>query len=209
MVSVGHLDAQLKSKSHHTLDLGVYLDYVGAWITNARLLGDHYKQSEYRLMKLQAKIGRQRFLSRYVNRMKEICGPPELCIVGIGSWSFSASIGNSPQRMLWEALSTAGFNVYSVDEAYTSRRCSGCQSQSAECHNFRLCDSGSSRFGLRWGLTQCDSCLALFNRDSVGSSNIRIAATYAAHGKARPAYLSSPTKVSTVGINNTPLMVQE
>jgi hypothetical protein len=36
-------------------------------------------------MKLQSKIDRQRLLSRYVNRMKEVCGPLEFYIVGIGS----------------------------------------------------------------------------------------------------------------------------
>jgi hypothetical protein len=194
-MSVAELEATLKGSTHRTLDLDEYLAHLDKWFKVVGLLRNHYLLPEYRLMKLHAKIGRQRSVARYVQRLKDVAGPPDQCIVALGHWSFSGFTGKSPQRLVYNALAAAGFKVYFVNEALTSRRCSGCQSQDADCHNFRLCQAHAAapRLSLRWGLSQCQRCGTRFNRDKNGSDNIYISALHSLFGVDRPDYLTIPS----------------
>jgi len=81
-------------------------------------------------------------------------------------------------------LRAAGVTVFLVNEAYTSKRCSHCQSQDAECCGANvpgvLVRHGKGRFHRlkeSHGRLICSGCGAMWNRDVNACHNMLIAAS--------------------------------
>jgi transposase len=93
----------------------------------------------------------------------------------------------------------AGFHVWKVDENYTSKRCHGCKV--GDCAPFRLVKNPRGAVArakrptvIRWGLTRCDACGRLWDRDVNSAQNILwAAASHLVHNAGRPAALAPLT----------------
>ncbi len=140
--------------------------------------------------------------------IKSLCdmygqGKAENVVFVVGDWSLTGALSwqrgakrPAAYSRILHHLRAAGVTVLLVDEAYTSKRCSHCQSQDAECAGKDvpgvLVGHGKSRFNVlneSHGRLICSGCGAMWNRDVNACHNMLILASAQLHLGERPPHL--------------------
>jgi hypothetical protein len=157
-----------------------------------------YNQHKHRKRRFQRYRKRQRSEARMINSFKEKFGDPEVTIVCIGDWSernhgrFLEPVKGKGFRKLFKK---AGYQLFLVDEFRTSKMCSKCENEEAECVRFRWVKNPKPRSRIAHpisrchGLLRCTTCNTLWDRDILGATNIYKIADMAINGEERPQYL--------------------
>jgi hypothetical protein len=181
---------------------------------NGKLL-QFYEVFEHRKLKWYGYINRQRSEARFLDLFRQIFGPPDQVVIGIGDYEqhqhrkFKEPVKGKGFRQMFRR---AGYkNLYLVDEHKTSCRCYNCKDfvkenhviVGGECTTFRRCRNPRPwRKGesiIRHGLLMCQTCQKLWCRDTNASLNIWEIMNAAQEERARPRYLQR----STVSLSNT------
>ena len=200
--------------SHKTLSFEQFQHYVKHKnLINSKLLR-FYEEFIYRKLRFNGYINRQKSEARFLNRFREIFGPPDAVTIGIGDYE------QSQHRKFKEPVKGKGFrkmfrragykDVYLVDEHKTSCRCHNCKDViqgnevvGGECVTFRTCKNPRPwRNGgeiIRHGLVMCQTCQKLWCRDTNASLNIWEIMKVCQEGRSRPPYLTR----GKVSLSNT------
>jgi hypothetical protein len=178
---------------------------------NSKLLS-FYEIFEHRRLKWYGYINRQKSEARFINRFKELFGPPEQVVIGIGDYEqhqhrkFKEPVKGKGFRKMFRR---AGYeNLYLVDEHKTSCRCHNCKDVISDnkivggkCVTFKKCQNPrpwrKEENIIRHGLLMCQTCQKPWCRDTNASLNIWEIMKKAQQGKERPKYLQRG-KVSTI-----------
>ena len=164
-----------------------------------------YTDLAFRRLRWQGFRATQRADANVVKRFTAAFGGPDTTAICWGDWAEHGREGSTHMKFheptrgigLCRLFAKAGFHVWKVDENYTSKRCHGCQV--GDCAPFRLVKNPRpfARAALarpkvtRWGLTRCNECGRLWDRDVNSAQNILWAATsHLVHGTGRPAPLT-------------------
>ena len=158
-------------------------------------LDSFYKHDKLRKLKLQSvrnnKAWEQHVLKELPKLHQDI--KPEDVVIVFGSYKRQAGHKGSKPTMgvkLMRLLRNAGYEVYEVNESYTSMKCSNCRKVEAECYNFKFSERKKwvkleqmknpskeipqkySKSSMVHGLLKCGLCSTIFQRDVNGSNNI-------------------------------------
>ena len=190
--------------SHKSLRFEKFQKYVQYKnILNSKLFG-FYEIFEHRRLKWYGYINRQKSEARFLDRFKQIFGPPDQVIIGIGDYEqhqhrqFKEPVKGKGFRTMFRK---AGYkDVYLVDEHKTSCRCHNCkdvvrddQIVGGECKTFRACKNPrpwrKEENIVRHGLLMCQTCRKLWCRDTNAALNIWEIMNASRGCKERPKYL--------------------
>ena len=157
-----------------------------------------YREKKHRNRQFKQYVSKQKLDSELINEVRKKFGPPATTVVFMGDWSesthrrFHEPVKGKGFRQLFRK---AGYQVLLVKEHKTSKMCSECQVDGAECFNFRRVKNPRPFMRQRFpevichGLVKCTRCHRLWNRDPNAASNIWVAGNAAVNGNARPQYL--------------------
>jgi transposase len=192
-----------------SLSLAHYRRFL--YITHHELRTPEYS-SFYRrtIFRSQAFIGyqaRQRSEAAMLAKFFQTFG--RNCIVVYGNWGARNMHmrHHSPTLLktgVCRILNSAGYTVYLADEFNTSKACFDCDVQNGVCERFLMVRNPRLRYkpeawrasGTRpakvlcWGLTKCDICKKIWNRDTNAALNIMQIGINAITGDGRPVWLN-------------------
>ena len=189
--------------NHKTLIFEKFQRYVQHKNLINSKLSNFYEIFEHRRLKWYGYINRQKSEARFVNRFREIFGPPDAIVIGIGDYEqfqhrkFKEPVKGKGFRKMFRR---AGYkDVYLVDEHKTSCRCYNCKDvikedkiAGGECITFRKCKNPRpwrKEEIVRHGLLMCQTCTRLWCRDTNAALNIWEIMNSVKNEVARPKYL--------------------
>jgi hypothetical protein len=177
---------------------------------------DHYRRKVHRRLRLTAYGYKRRSEAGFIKRVRLCVGVPDEAIIFMGNWGSGGrqQSGHAPHLLnsgITNILQQAGYVVYLINEYRTSKRCHTCGTrevpQIGTCVNFRKVHNprlrwrgkgwgpyrykgrGQKSFVKAWGLTKCDLCGKLWNRDTNGAQNILLLGQALLRGEDRPGFL--------------------
>jgi hypothetical protein len=208
------VEMEVEGYSYKTLRFDKFQRYIQRKnLTNSKLL-QFYEVFEHRRLKWYGYINRQKSEAQFLNRFREIFGPPDQVIIGIGDYEqhqhrkFKEPVKGKGFRTMFRR---AGYkDVYLVDEHKTSCKCHNCkdvvkenQIVGGECTTFRVCRNPKpwrkEEEIKRHGLLMCQTCRKLWCRDTNAALNIWEIMNSAKNEVDRPQYLMR----GKVSISNT------
>ena len=178
-VDVNREQARLASVNSASVDLAEFLDYLHVKYEVAAKVRGVYEQPEYRRHRFTGFRYRKRSEDRMVNNFKEKFGGPETTMVFYGDWSaryhgHGRGTPPTPTLGMCRLLARHGYTIVWVEEQYTSKHCHGCEK--GELSPFRQVQhpkpGHEGEMRECWGLTRCDHCGRLWNRDRNAALNI-------------------------------------
>jgi hypothetical protein len=169
------LEATLAEHRHNTTHHDKFLEYCRAKTEMRAMTRSFYEHEVFRKMRLRTWIRGRSSVDRFVNRIGETFGQD--CVIAYGDWSRTTqmkgcmpSLGIGLRRIIHRK-----YRTFSVNEAYTSKRCSCCGSDMENARG-KLRDGS---FGSIHRLKCCSGCVssdnknvALRNRDLNAAKNI-------------------------------------
>lgn len=207
-ITVKMINAALSKFTSRTSSPEELRKYIDARKIYNALIKDYYNAPLFRYFRQRVYSNEQRTEMKWIQEFSDKFGRPEDIVVVIGDWCRNgvASFRGRHARpasysRIIQRLRNAGFAVLLVDEAYTSKRCSNCQSSTATCSGDsilgHIIHTAPNRFNRlqSHGRVVCDTCLTLFNRDVNASRNIYNLAMDILNCGERPLYLPpKPTR---------------
>jgi len=139
-----------ETTSHKTLSFEKFQKYIQHKNQINNKLVIFYEGVLYRKLRLNGYINQQKSEARFLNRFKEIFGPPDVVVIGIGDYEqhqhrkFKEPVKGKGFRRMFRR---AGYrNIYLVDEHRTSCRYHNCKNVisdnkivGGECVTFKKC----------------------------------------------------------------------
>ena len=195
--TVEQLQSAMGQYDSKTVDFDSFKTFIAKKNQLNHELEQFYFNVVFRKLRWYTFINTKRTEQKMINKFKAKFGPPEETIVCIGDWS------SSPQMRFHEptkgkgwrnVFRKAGYQVYLVNERYTSKRCYKCKDPEANCTRFRRVPNPrpwKNNIVLRNGLIRCSKCKTLWNRDVNGALNIYEIANCHVRGLGRPDYLTN------------------
>ena len=160
------------------------------------ILETFYEEKILRKNKLHSIRSKLKWKQIVLQRITKVYGPPDKVVFVTGNYKRKVGHkGSKPGLGLGflRMLADSGYDVYVINESYTSVKCSKCQNINAECYNFqpkelpkhvkmKLLNNPSRTIPKRYkrggkfvhGLIKCCKCGTRFQRDVNGSNNIWI-----------------------------------
>ncbi len=197
--TIQELQTELSFFNHKTLKLDEFKKYlckkneVNAWLLN------HYNKEDYRKMKWNTYMNKQRSEANLIKNFKKVFGEPDTIVIGFGNWSSNTHHMKyhepTKSKGFRKLFRKAGYPIYLVDEFRTSKKCYNCQSTDPKsiCKYFKLVKNPRpwkrNELVPRHGLLMCKTCRCLWNRDLNSSLNIHRIVECVVAGLSRPAYL--------------------
>jgi len=166
-------ESELSIFNKKTLNLDLYVPYLEKKNEINSIISKFYHKNLYRVHKLHKYSANQRSEAKMINKFKEMFGPPEKTVIGIGDYEqfkhmkFLEPVKGKGFR---EVFRKAGYEIYLIDEFRTSMMCSFCQDKDDCCEKFR---KREHRKYLCHGLLRCKTCKRMWNRDLNASINIK------------------------------------
>lgn len=192
------IETELSDRNHKTLDMYKFEEYLNEKNRTNQLLFKFYEDKLFRKLRLNSYINKIQNEQNMIKNFIDIFGEQKDVVVCIGDWCQKKQMKyKEPTKGLGirRTLRKNGFDVYLVDEDYTSCKCSKCH---GDCETFRTCENPrpwkKDEIILRHGLLMCKTCKRLWNRDENSSRNIHKIAWCAIHKKQRPEYLCREKK---------------
>ena len=192
--TVKELETKLSVMSRKTLNFDKFKEYVKQKNFLNQQLFSFYERDIFRKLSLNGYINRQRTEDKFMNRFNKMFGAPEEVVVGIGDFEqykhrkFKEPVKGKGLRNLFRKH---GYDIYLVDEHKTSCQCHNCEK--GRCETFRTCINPrpwkKTEIIKRHGLTMCQTCSSLWNRDVNASLNIYHIIDNTIINKERPKYL--------------------
>jgi hypothetical protein len=164
------------------------------------------------IFRRQAFIGYQakkRSEAAMVDKFRRTFGSPENCVLVYGDWGCTNQHMRHHRPTLLRTgicriLNGGGYTVYLADEYKTSKACYDCGVQNGVCENFLMVRNPRLRYkseawrasGTRpgkvlcWGLTKCNRCKKIWNRDANAALNIMQIGINAITDAGRPVWLN-------------------
>ena len=178
-IDVRAQEARLAGLNPATMDPDAFLEYLHVKHAVGAAVREVYEDPEYRRLRFAGLRYRTRSEDKMVNNFKEKFGGPEETTVFWGDWASRYNghgRGTPPTATirLCRLLARHGYMVVWVEEQYTSKHCHGCER--GELSPFRKVQhpkpghEGEER--VCWGLTRCDNCGRMWNRDRNAALNI-------------------------------------
>jgi hypothetical protein len=157
------LEQDLNQLRHNSTYHEKFLEYCEAKKVVRNATAEFYQRTCFRSMRLRAWIRGRSSVDRFVNRIGETFGPD--CVIAYGDWSRTTqmkgcmpSLGIGLRRIIHRKYKT-----FSVNEAYTSKRCSKC-GHDMENVKGKLRDGS---FGPIHRLKCCSGCVSSDNKNVV------------------------------------------
>ena len=200
--TISQLQSELAAHSSASLDPEVFKEYVRGKFKLNFLVGPFYSKKLWRKLRLGTYMSDQAWGASVVRSFRNTFGGPGAAILCVGDWSQQHTFrGQEPTKgkSLRRLFRRAGYQVYLIHEAYTSKRCSVCKDNGPEgrpygsCAKFRTVSNPKpwrQDYIQRHGLLRCDHCHRLWNRDANGACNIWTLANEQVCGRPRPNFLS-------------------
>jgi len=166
-------ESELSSFNKKTLNLDSYVSYLKKKNEINDIICKFYQKNLYRVHKLHKYSANQRSEARMIHKFKEMFGPPEKTIIGIGDYEqlkHMKYVEPVKGKGFREVFRKAGYQIYLIDEFRTSMMCSYCQNKDDYCEKFR---KREHRKYLCHGLLRCKTCKRMWNRDLNASINIK------------------------------------
>ena len=216
--TVEEWEAKLSGYDRKTLDFDDFLLYIRKKNkVNSKVMDFYsntpgYKDSHTKHLFQKLKWGRfintQKSEQKMINNFKEKFGKPDEVVIGFGDWEqkrhmkFHEPTKGVGMRSLFRK---AGYDVYLVDEKFTSKHCYECgkDDEIAVCEKFLMVNNPRLKMGrytksgyereneiLCHGLVRCKTCNRFWNRDRNGSLNIRQVVRSTIRSRERPRYLT-------------------
>lgn len=148
-------------------------------------LNSYYNSDILRKLKLQSLRNNEEWEQHTLQKLALAHGKkPEEIVIVFGDYERKAGHKGSKSSMgvkLLRLLRKAGYEVYIMNESYTSVKCSNCKNVNAECYNFEssqrkkwvdLKHMKNPPSGMVHSLLKCGLCSTIFQRDINGSNNI-------------------------------------
>ena len=161
------------------MDASEIIEYAKVKYEVAGVVRSVYEQVEFRQHRFTALRYRRRSEDLMVNNFKARFGGPETTTVFYGDWSsryHGHGRGSPPTATigLCRVLARHGYTIVWTEEQYTSKHCHGCER--GELSTFRNVlnpkPGHEGKWRVCWGLTRCDHCGRLWNRDRNAALNI-------------------------------------
>jgi hypothetical protein len=202
--TVTQWETQLSQYNHKTLDFDKFQQYVKQKNLIISKLLQFYSAFIYRKLRFNGHINQQKSEAQFINRFKQLFGPPDVVVIGIGDYEqfrhrkFKEPVKGKGFRKMFRR---AGYkNVYLIDEHKTSCKCHNCgdivkgdEIVGGNCQTFRICKNPRpwrrEENVKRHGLLMCQTCQKLWCRDTNASLNIWEIMNASQNGKERPRYL--------------------
>jgi hypothetical protein len=216
--TVNGLQQDLLRHSHRSVDPKALVDRMEARRLVLPMLHQHYRNKVFSAMKWMAYNGYKRCEDRWMNDFTERYGAPGSVLVVVGDFSVKGRVSvrfhaPTPLRSIITRFKKAGHHVVLANEAYTSKFCSNCRvrvhdgtvngevnlaAEVACCETFLEVLSPrpwKSSVRKRHGVTKCNKCRVVYNRDRNACQNIMYIALAMLYLGARPPHLpSSPSR---------------
>ena len=197
-------ETELSQYNRKTLNIAVYSEYIRKKVEINKILSDFYKKYIFRKLKLNGYINRQKSEQKMINNIRKIFGEPQEVVLCIGDWCQrkhskfkEPTIGIGMRKV----FRRNGYDIYLIDEDYTSSRCLECKG--GQCEKFLTRESPrpyrKGNFNLVHGLLKCKTCKTMWNRDCLGSKNIYRLAYNIINGLGRPEYLCYRRETNQLG----------
>jgi hypothetical protein len=169
------VEGALSEYRHNTTYHGKFLEYCAAKTQARTMTSEFYRHEVFRKMRMRTWIRGRSSVDRFVNRIGETFGQD--CVIAYGDWSRTTqmkgcmpSLGIGLRRLIHRK-----YRTFSVNEAYTSKRCSCCGSDMENARG----ELRDGSFGSIHRLKCCSGCVssdnknvALRNRDLNAAKNI-------------------------------------
>ena len=192
--TVKDLETRLSSMNRKTLNFENFKEYIREKNLLNHQLFSFYERNIFRKLSLNGYINRQRTEDKFMSRFNKMFGAPEEVVIGIGDFEqfkhrkFKEPVKGKGFRNLFRKH---GYDIYLVDEHKTSCKCHNCEK--GRCETFRECNNPrpwrKTEIIKRHGLTMCQTCNSLWNRDVNASLNIHHIINNTIIHKSRPLYL--------------------
>jgi hypothetical protein len=193
-MTIKELEATLSPFNKKTLDFNKFKDYIKQKNFINQKLFAFYETYIFRKLNLNAYSNRKRTEDNFMNRFRKKFGKPEEVVVGIGDFEqykhrkFKEPVKGKGFRDMFRKH---GYNIYLVDEHKTSCKCYKCEE--GRCDTFRYCQNPrpwkQNITIKRHGLTMCQTCSSIWNRDVNASLNIYEIMRSTLIERVRPDYL--------------------
>ena len=202
-ISAEELESEISKFNSRTNEIKEFMKYCKKKNEVNRRTFIHYNSNIHRKLRMNAYINTQRSESEMVNEFKKIYGSPEGCIVIIGDYSKKDNFkGKEPtiNKKIRDILRKAGYEVYLIDEYYTSKLCNKCEH---ECETFLEVKSKKpwkkGEKEICWGLVRCNNekCKLIHNRDTNAALNMLKIVKSVMDGKGRPEAYRRDEKISS------------
>ncbi len=214
-VDVKALEDGLRGVSTKAMDITAFTAYlVAKHDAQAAGLTRVYEDMVFRRLRWQGFRAKQRADDALVKRFAAKFGGPETTAICWGDWSEHGREGSTHMRFheptrgigLRRLFRRHGYAVWLVDEDFTSKRCHDCKvgdcAPFRQVKNPRVSSRASRPTTPCWGLTRCDHCGMLWDRDANSALNILWAAkTCLLSGSSRPIQLTRAWKSHPTYLN--------
>jgi hypothetical protein len=180
-LSVKEHEATLSAFNSKTSNVQEFHHYLAQKIRVANLLRKYYQREVFRKMRWNTFVNTCRMEEKMISKFKNLYGSPDKVIVCFGDYS-QTHLKHSPPvkgKYYRDLFQRHGFQVFLVNEAYTSKRCHDCHQDLKKFKNIH-------------GLLRCKNCQSgrrFWNRDLNAARNILEIAISEFEGKGRPGYL--------------------
>ena len=211
--SIVEWEAQLSAHNFKTVSCASFRECIRAKLRIAPKVRAFYRDRFFRKNRLNAYFDRGTSERKMLAALEAKFGGPGQVVIGFGDWEQKQHRKFKPPtkggKGLRALLRRAGYPVFLVDEYRTSKQCSHCQEDDAQCQPFRTyaalndrerrlaCASpprtAAAARRLFRGLLRCQSCWRVWNRDANAAVNMARLVHWAIErpedSPARPAYL--------------------
>jgi len=180
-VDVKGAEAHLKDLNSASMDVEELKTYIRVRQEVAATVRPVYEKPAFRRFRFVALRYRDRSEASMVKAFEATFGVGKAAVTTIfwGNWSanHNSSLRGSPPTAtirLCRLFARYGYTIVWVDEAYTSKHCHGCEkgvlSTFRKVPHPKPGHEGEER--VCWGLTRCDYCGRMWNRDHNAALNI-------------------------------------
>ena len=187
---------EFEETNRKTMDIEDYKNYVVNKLRVNNIVRKVYENIEFRKFRWHTQIHTQYSESNLVNRFREKFGDPSNVVIVLGDWGQHCktqlkNMAPTKGKGFRKLFRRAGYQVFLVDEHYTSKRCFNCKSVHGECKTFHTKKNpNKNNDKVVHGLLRCSNCQMLWNRNRNGALNILWIALCALQGSERPEYLT-------------------
>jgi hypothetical protein len=135
-------------------------------------------------------MNKQKCEDKMMKKFESTFGKPDECTVIIGDYSSGSYHMKNKEPSLGIGLRRIfikyGYKILKIQEYNTSKVCSKCNKGICKIFKNNKDKEGNTKKWKEWGLTQCQNCKHIHNRDKNASVNMNTISSSILEGKGRP-----------------------
>ena len=150
--NINEVENKLSSLNKRTVDYNKFIEYIKIKNQVNYVLKPFYYKTKWRIMKFETFSLTQKSEDKMINAFSEVFGGPDEVVIGFGNYGGAHMRGIDPVKGkgFRKTFRRAGFEVLLVDEFRTSKLCSHCEKNDAECEKFSYRDPKTKEANADW-----------------------------------------------------------